>query len=146
MYNSTADSQSCPGGAMHPVRYRLIFLIFLSCATVSAAGAVEFLPDLFKKEKVKATIWDLNEQYVRLVDIESGAAPNDHPVVLDKTEVDQALASLELWIEGGLLRDEEAVKLYPRKQASSSLVMSPRPWARRHRTRMSRSTCGATRT
>lgn len=78
----------------------------------------ELLPDLFKKEKIKATIWDLNEQYVRVVDIEQGAPANDHPVVLDKIEIDQALASLQLWIEGGVLRDEESVTVYPRRQAA----------------------------
>ena len=49
----------------------------------------ELLPDLFKKEKIKATIWDLNEQYVRVVDIEKGAPANDHPIVLDKIDIDQ---------------------------------------------------------
>lgn len=84
----------------------------------SPVFALDLLPNIFAKEKVTATIWDLNEQYVQLVQIEKNAEPNDHPAAIDKIEVEQALASLQLWIEGGVLRDEEAVAVYPRKQAA----------------------------
>jgi len=80
--------------------------------------ALDLIPDIFKKEEVRSTVWELNEQYVRLVKIESGAEPNDHPVVLDTLELEQALSSLQLWAEGGLSRGEEAVIVYPRKQAA----------------------------
>lgn len=95
---------------------RLLPALLFAAVSLPAA-ALDLLPDIFSKEEVKATVWELNEQYVRLVEIEPGAPQNDHPVVLDKIEVQQALASLQLWIEGGLLRDEEAVSVYPRKQA-----------------------------
>ena len=78
---------------------------FTACIVTCLLGltgpvsALDLLPDFFKEEKVNATIWDLNEQYVQLVEIEKGADKNDHPVVLDKIEIDQALASLQLWIE-----------------------------------------------
>jgi hypothetical protein len=66
-----------------------------------AVHAVDLLPDLFSKDEVTATLWELNEQYVRLVRIESGAPQNAHPVALDAIEIEHALASLRLWIEGG---------------------------------------------
>ncbi|MCB1746609.1 MAG: SHOCT domain-containing protein [Gammaproteobacteria bacterium] len=90
----------------------------LACAVPLSGFALDLLPDFFKKDEVTATIWDLNEQYVRLVKIEDDAAPNDHPVALDRIEVEQALASLQLWVEGGVFRDEEATTVYPRKQAA----------------------------
>lgn len=94
-------------------------LLALLCVLVAApAPAIDLLPGFFEKEKVKATIWELNEQYVRLVQAENGADENDHPVVLEGVEVQHALASLQLWIEGGVFRDEEAIAVYPRKQAA----------------------------
>lgn len=94
----------------------LALLCALLCA--SDAAALDLLPDLFKKEQVKATIWELNEQYVRLVAIEDGAEPNDHPVTIDPVEIKQALSSLQLWMKGGVLRDEESVAVYPRREAT----------------------------
>lgn len=102
----------------HFTRYLVLCSSLLVVGAWSVAAGADLLPNLFKKEQVKATIWDLNEQYVRLVEIESGAPLNDHPVVLEKIDVDQALASLELWIEGGILRDEESINVYPRRQAA----------------------------
>ncbi|MEQ8495978.1 MAG: hypothetical protein RLW42_17345, partial [Gammaproteobacteria bacterium] len=99
-------------------RLRAFLVTLLLVGATPAVPALDLLPNLFKQDEVKATVWELNEQYVRLVAIEKGAERNDHPVVLDKIELQQALASLELWIEGGLLRDEESVIVYPRKQAS----------------------------
>ncbi len=90
----------------------------LTLAFCGHAAAIDFLPDLFSKDKVKSTIWELNEQYVRLVQIEDDAPRNDHPVALDAIEVEQALASLQLWLEGGVFRDEESITVYPRKQAA----------------------------
>lgn len=87
-------------------------------ASPSILTALDLIPDIFKKEQVKSTVWELNEQYVRLVEIESDAELNDHPVVLDELELQQALASLQLWAEGGLSRGEEAVIVYPPKQAA----------------------------
>ncbi|MEX2479537.1 MAG: hypothetical protein WD928_01625 [Gammaproteobacteria bacterium] len=102
----------------HFTRYLVLCSGLLMTGAWSVAAVADLLPDFFKKEQVNATIWDLNEQYVRLVEIEQGAPMNDHPVVLEKIELDQALASLELWIEGGILRDEESINVYPRRQAA----------------------------
>lgn len=97
---------------------RLLTGALLALFAAAPAYAIDLIPDLFKKEKVKATIWEQNEQYVRLVQIESNAPLNDHPVAIDGIELEQAFASLQLWIEGGVLRDAESVAVYPRKQAA----------------------------
>ena len=83
-----------------------------------SAHAFDLLNNLFQKDEISATVWQLKEQYVRLVKIEKNSESNDHPVVLEPLEVEQALASLQRWVEGGVLRDEEAVTVYPRKQAA----------------------------
>lgn len=83
-----------------------------------SAHAFDLFDGMFEKDQISATVWQLKEQYVRLVKSEKGAEPNDHPIALEPLEVEQALASLQLWVEGGVLRDEEAVTVYPRKQAA----------------------------
>lgn len=88
-------------------------LSFLSCA-----HALDLLPGFFDKEEVRATVWEMNEQFVRIVEIEKRAEENDHPVSIDALDLEQALSSLQLWVEGGILRDEESVAVYPRKQAA----------------------------
>ena len=102
------------------IRSILLFTCALfACVLSLQSEALDLLPDIFKKrEKPNAVIWDFGEQYVQLENLESGASPNDHPVAIDTIEIDQALASLQLWIEGGVFRDEEAVSVYPRKQAA----------------------------
>ena len=98
---------------------KIVVIHFLIFVFVSApVYGLDLLPNIFEREKVTATIWDLNEQYVRLVQIEKKAPPNEHPVAIDKIDLEQALASLQLWIEGGVLRDEESVSVYARKQAA----------------------------
>ena len=81
--------------------------------------ALDLLPNLFEKPKVTATIWELNEQYVRLVESERDAAPNNHPISLDPIEIEQALASLQLWTKGGVFRDEQTTVVYSKSQAGS---------------------------
>ena len=83
-----------------------------------SAHAFELFDGLFEKDEISATVWQLKEQYVRLVKSEKGSEPSDHPILLERLEVEQALASLQLWVEGGVLRDEEATTVYPRKQAA----------------------------
>lgn len=82
------------------------------------AMALDLLPDIFKKEEVRTSIWELNEQYVRLVKIETGAPRNEHPVPIEAIELEQALASLQLWVGGGVFRDEQATPVYQSKQAA----------------------------
>lgn len=98
---------------------RLRALAWLIVITTSApVAALDLIPNIFKKEEVKANVWEMNEQFVRLVKIESGAPMNEHPVTIEASEIEQALASLRLWTEGGVFRDEQAVPVYPQKQAS----------------------------
>jgi hypothetical protein len=67
-----------------------------------------------KKETINSTLWENQEQYVRLVpqdqDTSGPARPNEHPAHLMVDEVYDVLESLELWVEGGFFRDEEAAK------------------------------------
>ena len=103
----------------HALRHRGRLALVLVALTLCAADAAALdLFGSFEQEKVKATIWDLNEQYVRLVQAESKAGPNDHPVAIDAVELEHALSSLRLWVKGGILRDEESVVVYPRRQAA----------------------------
>jgi len=104
--------------SLNTLKARLVLTLVLLVTAVAPVHALDLMPNIFKKEKVKATIWERNEQYVRLVQAEKNAPPNDHPVKLDAIEVEQALSSLLLWIEGGILRNEESTVVYPRKQAA----------------------------
>ena len=101
-----------------PGKLLLSVCLFTMVLVTSNLYALDLLSGIFSKEKVKSEIWDLNEQYVRLVQKENKSESNDHPVVVDAVEVQQALSSLQLWTEGGLLRDEEAIAVFPRKQAA----------------------------
>ena len=83
------------------------------------ANGLDLLPNIFDKPEVTATIWEQNEQYVHLVAIESKAALNEHPVALDPIEVEQALASLQLWTKGGVFRDEQSLPVYTKGQAGT---------------------------
>ena len=98
---------------------RMLTAIITVGALPMVANALDLLPNLFDKPTVTATIWELNEQYVRLVSIERDAAPNSHPVALDPVEVEQALASLQLWTKGGVFRDEQSLPVYGKGQAST---------------------------
>lgn len=84
-----------------------------------AANALDLLPSIFEKPEVTATIWEQNEQYVHLVAIENKALPNNHPIALDPVEVEQALASLQLWTKGGVFRDEQSLPVYSKGQAGT---------------------------
>lgn len=91
----------------------------LVCCAAPPVVALDLLPDLFAKETVKADIWVLSEQYVRLVAIESGAPMNDHPQTIDPADLEHALSSLKLWVKGGVFRNEEAEVVYPPRQAAT---------------------------
>ncbi len=93
----------------------LVLALLMSTSTV---WALDLLPNLFKKEEVNATVWKLNEQFVQLVKIESDAPANEHPLTVDPLVLEQALASLQLWVGGGVFRDEQSVPVYSTKQAS----------------------------
>lgn len=87
------------------------------------AQALEFLPDFFKDTKISRHVWKMQEQYVALApraDQKSAPVPkNQHPVILDVGEVRDALLSLELWIDGGFFRNEEAVRVFSPAQVTT---------------------------
>ena len=97
--------------------FRLLPIVFsLLIVGPAAAFAIDLVPDFLKKDTVTSTVWERKEQYVRAVLQDEDAAgkppPNDHPVHLLQDEVRDALTSLELWVEGGFFRDEEAVRVF----------------------------------
>lgn len=105
--------------SLNLVWLRALSLCIAAFALPLSASALDFLPNIFDKPTVTATIWEQNEQYVRLVTIEDKAMPNSHPVSLDPVEVEQALASLQLWTKGGVFRDEQSLPVYPKGQAAT---------------------------
>jgi hypothetical protein len=97
--------------------FRLLSIVVpLLVAAPSAAFAIDLIPAFLKREKVNRTVWENNEQYVRIVPQDEAASgkprPNDHPVHLAQDEVRDVLRSLELWVEGGFFRDDEAVRVF----------------------------------
>ncbi len=95
-----------------------LYTVLLFVTATGPVAALDLFSGFFAKDIVKSTIWEINEQYVRLVQIEAKANPNEHPVALDALEIQDALSSLQLWVDGGLLRDEKAVEVYKRAQAT----------------------------
>ncbi|MEM7541745.1 MAG: SHOCT domain-containing protein [Pseudomonadota bacterium] len=92
------------------------------CCTIAvmASGpvfALDLIPKLFEREVINAVVWELNEQYMRLVPQDAkDTGPNQHPVTIDKTQLKLALSGLELWIEGGVFRDEQSAPVFNRSQ------------------------------
>lgn len=78
-----------------------------------SALAIDLVPDIFKNTKINREIWKVQEQYVSLAPQSNAKAnsipKNQHPVILDVADVRDALLSLELWVDGGFFRNEEAV-------------------------------------
>ena len=93
----------------------LTVLISLGFFLVPPGANADLLPNIFKAKTINENIWKLNEQYVALapssVDRDKPQPPNAHPVVLQVDEVMDALKSLELWVDGGFFREEEAVRV-----------------------------------
>ncbi|MGR8947374.1 MAG: SHOCT domain-containing protein [Gammaproteobacteria bacterium] len=94
----------------------LVFaLLFLGLLVPATGVQADLLPGIFKAKKINKNIWKLNEQYVALApsspDRDKPEAPNSHPVVLEIDEVRDALRSLDLWVDGGFFREEEAVRV-----------------------------------
>ncbi len=105
--------------SLNPVRWWALASIVAFVVLPMKSHALDLLPNLFDKPEVTATIWEQTEQFVRLVAIEDKAALNNHPIALDPVEVEQALASLQLWTKGGVFRDEQSLPVYPKSQAST---------------------------
>lgn len=98
------------------VKFNALFTSLFVVATLLASSAsADILPGIFKAKTINESIWKLNEQYVALapssVDKNRPEPPNGHPVVLQIDEVRDALKSLELWVDGGFFREEEAVRV-----------------------------------
>ncbi len=97
----------------------LVMLLLLA----GNAYAIDLLPDFLKDSKINRHVWKLQEQYVGLApqstDKGNVYPANQHPIVLDIAEVRDALKSLELWVEGGLFRNEEAVPVLSPAQIST---------------------------
>jgi hypothetical protein len=98
-------------------------LIGMCAICVPSTSSADILPGIFKAKKINKHIWKTREQYVSLapssVDSKKPVPPNAHPVVLQIDEVRDALKSMELWIEGGIFREEEAVRVLTDGQITS---------------------------
>jgi hypothetical protein len=103
-----------PAEITKKTRLCLILAVFvISAALSTTAMALDLVPDIFKSSKINRNIWKQQEQYVALAPQSAknarGIQKNQHPIILDLGEVRDALLSLELWVEGGFFRNEEAV-------------------------------------
>jgi len=101
-------------------------ILVLVCAAVLAMAAqpamADLLGGLFKKVSVEREIWREQEQYGGRAAqgfVCESFPPNQHPAKLDAGEVRDALRSLELWAEGGLLRDEESIPVFTTGQTET---------------------------
>jgi hypothetical protein len=105
---------------MKPPRFQLpAFLHILVAALALIANAqpatAGLLEDIFEKVEIEREVWREQEQYVGLTTLgekERATKPNQHPADLDNGEVRDALRSLELWDQGGLLRNEESMPVF----------------------------------
>ena len=105
----------------HKLLFHLLLVSGLSAAVSVPARAIDLIPDIFKtQEKFNSEIWREQEQFVALAAQGAGASgPNDHPAQLDPNELRDALRSLQLWSEGGLIRDEQSAPLLSAGQAEA---------------------------
>lgn len=98
----------------------LIVCVVLGGST--SVAALDLIPDFFKSTKINRYVWRLQEQHVALSpqsEDMAGLPKNQHPVILDVAEVRDALKSLELWVEGGFFRNEEAVPVFSADEVST---------------------------
>ena len=102
--------------------HSLLWLV-LSATFSTSAAALDLLPSIFKSTKISRNIWKQQEQFVALApqsDSDEGIVPqNQHPVILRLSDAQDALKSLELWVEGGLFRNEQAVPVLTSGQITS---------------------------
>jgi len=75
--------------------------------------ALDLIPSIFKSTKINRNIWKQQEQHVALAPQTNGKGVkeplNEHPAILNVADVRDALRSLDLWVEGGFFRNEEAI-------------------------------------
>jgi len=100
-----------------------VFIAWCLLAFSGNCKALDLLPDIFKSTTINRNVWKLQEQFVALApqseDKGRNYPKNQHPIVLDIGEVRDALKSLELWVEGGFFRNEEAVPVLTAGQIST---------------------------
>ncbi len=101
----------------------VVVLSFAVGAISLTAHALDLFPDIFKSTKINRYVWRMQEQYVALAPwADEKSAPvlkNQHPVILDVGEVRDSLLSLELWVDGGFFRNEEAVRTFSPAQVTA---------------------------
>lgn len=105
---------------MKPPRFQLpafLHLVVAALALITSAqpATAGLLEDIFDKVEIEREVWREQEQYVGLTTLgekDRATKPNQHPADLDNGEVRDALRSLELWEQGGLLRDEESMPVF----------------------------------
>ena len=111
----------------------ILAVLVVSAALPTSAMALDLVPDIFKSAKINRNIWKQQEQYVALApqsnSNERRVPKNQHPVILDLGEVRDALLSLDLWVEGGFFRNEEAIPVLTSGQDSRN--RNSRPSSRR---------------
>lgn len=107
-------------------RLKYAAFVLIGCSVVgfsSNAVGLDLLPNIFKNSKINRNIWKQQEQYVALApqaaEKVSGLPKNQHPIILNIDEVRDSLKSLELWVEGGFFRNEEAVDVLSAGQIST---------------------------
>lgn len=104
---------------MPTVRYCSLYLIALISALFPAPGyTFELIPAWFKSERARKTVWELRDQYVRLVNQDTlhgkPPAPNDHPAELSSSELRQVLRAISVWASQVFYQEVDR-RLYPIK-------------------------------
>lgn len=112
---------------MKPPTFRLPSFLRALVAAVALTASAEpamagLLDEIFDKVEIEREVWREQEQYVGLTALgekDRAAKPNQHPADLDSGEVRDALRSLELWEQGGLLRNEESMPVFTSGQTET---------------------------
>jgi len=101
----------------------VILALGLSIVAVSPAFALDLIPSIFKSTKINRNIWKQQEQHVALAPQTNGKGVkeplNEHPAILNIADLRDALRSLELWVEGGFFRNEEAIPVLSSGQVAT---------------------------
>jgi len=101
----------------------VILALGLSIVAVPPAFALDLIPSIFKNTKINRNIWKQQEQHVALAPQTNGKGVkeplNEHPAILNIADLRDALRSLELWVEGGFFRNEEAIPVLSSGQVAT---------------------------
>ena len=114
--------------AVYPIRtipklWLVIVLALLLGFSASPCFALDLIPSIFKSTKINRNIWKQQEQHVALAPQTNGKGVkeplNEHPAILNIADVRDALRSMELWVEGGFFRNEEAIPVFSSGQVAT---------------------------